>query len=112
MHANLHLPALQGGILLPHEPLAMPPAAGGAAAQSQQQQQPFMLGPDNAEQPLQLQGRTVDGASGGASSEDMISVRLSAWFPDWLQRFVLAPVMQIQQLPRMLPGGNAGIQRI
>ena len=79
---DLHFTVLQGGILLPHEPLATLLAAGGAADQKQQQQrqQPFMLGPDNAEQPLQLQGRTVDGASGGASHRNMYSLRQSAWF--------------------------------
>lgn len=62
--------SLQGGILLPHDASGAAPAdggrAGGAAAQQQQQQaQPFMLGPDNAEQPLQLRGRTANGAAGG-----------------------------------------------
>ncbi len=61
----------QGGILLPHEASAAASAgqqaasaAGGAAPA-----RPFMLGPDNADQPLQLRGRTADGAAAAAVEE-------------------------------------------
>ena len=66
---------MQGGILLPHATAAAAAAAAPAAALDAQSEA-FVLGPDNAGQPIQLRGRTAEGQGEWSLESLCITVRL------------------------------------
>ena len=67
---------MQGGILLPHAAPAAAAVAAAPAAALGTQSEAFMLGPDNAGQPIQLHGRTAEGQGKWSVKSSISAVKL------------------------------------